>query len=203
MDPPDDATELSQPSGSELEFDELLISESFSPDSWGDHSLTTCVNWLRLREYEASMWQREFRLKRSKLHETLIGIRGNLEKLFLKMDRLCGGPRSYLAKGLGEIPPKVKAYYKEFLAAYDGIGDVLEEYIAYAHHYRTKYGEGEIPDTKPPHARQPPVMRNDLFENLDLLQTALGNLAGSLNEQSAGTADRADDAPDGPGRRSA
>ena len=135
MDPPDDASESGLPAGRELEFDKLLISESFSREKRGDHSLTTCVRWLRLREYEASIWQRDFRLNRSQLHETLTGIRGNLEKLFIKMDRLCEGPRSYLAVGLGEVPAKIKNYYKEFLRAYDGICDVLREYIAYANHY--------------------------------------------------------------------
>jgi len=202
MGPPDDASESGSPDGSELKFDQLLISESFSPDNYEEYSLTTCVSWLRSREYEASMWALNYRLNRSELHETLVGIRSNLVVMFRKMDRLCGGSRSYLAVSLGEVPIKTQKLYKEFLAANDGIGDVLEEYIAYANHYKTKYAKGEIPDTKPPRARQPPEMREELFEKLDLLQAALRNLAASLEGESAGT-DTGEDAPDRPERRSA
>ncbi|MGP7998904.1 MAG: hypothetical protein ACLPKI_16540 [Streptosporangiaceae bacterium] len=146
------------------------------------------------------MWKRDFRLKGSELYETLTSIRSNAENLFKKMDRLCEGPRSYLAVSLGKLPAKTQAYYAEFLVAYDGICDVLREYIAYANHYNVRYKIGERPDTKPP---LPPEMREDLFGKLNLLEEALRNLAESLEDQSAGTTDVGQDATDGPGRRSA
>ncbi len=203
MSTPGGTSESGLPAGSELKFDTLLISGSFSQDNCRDYSLATCVSWLRLRKYEISMWKHEFRLNRSELYETLTGIRGNLEKLYSKMDRLCDVRQSYLVVKLRRIPATTQAYYREFLAANDEIGDVLHEYIAYANHYNVRYERGELPDINPLHARPQPEIRRDLFEKLDLLMTALGNLAGSLEDPSVEIADVGQDAPVGPERRPA
>lgn len=187
----------------DLKFDSLLISESFSQDNCRDYPLTACVSWLHSRVAVVSTWPHDFRMNRADLPRALTQIQDNLLSLYRKMNRLCEGPRSYLAACLEDIPETTKKYYGEFTRTYDRIGDALDEYKAYANHYETSLKEGKIPQTKPTRARRPDQIREDLFENLETLLVALRNLADSLEGLPARTADDDQDPPDEPRRRTA
>ena len=174
MPPPGDAGQHGPPVGNELKFEELLIAESFSLDNYRSYPLGVCASWLRLREYDVLIWIRNFRQHRSELHKTLTDIRSNLEDMFTKLDRVGGGPRSYLAVASPvEIPDRIENLFKEFLDIHDEIGDVLEQYIPYAHAYEIKNANGQILDTRRL-ARQPADMRKDFLEKLDLTQERIG-----------------------------
>ncbi len=198
MPPPGEASD-----SGELAFDRLLISESFSPENCRDYPLTTCISWLTLRTAVASTWQHEFRMNREDLYGALKHLRSNLNGLYQKMNRLCEGPRSYLAACPENIPPETRAYYQEFLTAYDRISDALEEYIAYANHYKISLERGEIPQTKSQGARGPTEIKNDLFENLGFLTHALQSLAGSLQDLQLEAPEAHQDPPGEPEPRTA
>jgi hypothetical protein len=188
--------------GHEGDFDELLISGNFSEENCREYPLTTCISWLRLREHEVSMWERDFRLHQSELHNTLVDIRKRLTDLYKKMDRLCEGERCYLVLMLRTVPAAVQGYYNEFLAAHDTIGDALRAYIAYARHYELKYAKGELP-ARQPQGHRPEDMRKSLFDSFALLKTALRNLVEALADPAVQPAVPGQDTPDGPERRSA
>jgi hypothetical protein len=197
MAPPGGTGDSRSPAGHADDFDQLLLSEDFGAENCRDYPMTDCVSWLRLRERQVSMWERDFRQHRSQLHRTLADIRESLEALYQRMDRLGGEGDCYLAMTLNAIPVPVQGYYDEFLAAYDDTSRVLQDYVAYANHYQRRYENGEIPEP------EPPDMQKKLLSGFAYLKKALHGLAEKLADLAAQSADSGQDTPDGPDRRTA
>jgi hypothetical protein len=172
------------PEGHARDFGELLLSGDFNDDNIRKFPLTICVKWLRLRDDEVRLWKEDFNRNRGKLNKALADMRASLEKMFDRVTWLCSGRQCYLSAALREVPKEAEDYYDEFTHFYNAACDELDEYVAYAHHYETKYQQGERPDTQSPHTRKPAEIRAELLASLDSIKETMGNLAASLERSS-------------------
>jgi hypothetical protein len=168
------------PDGRIQDFGDLLLSGNFSDDNIRKFPLTICMEWLRLRNDEIKLWKEDFNRHRGNLPRALADMRASVEEMFNRVTWLCSGHQCYLSAALREIPEAAGDYYDEFTQFYNAACDELDEYMAYAHHYETKYKQGERPDTQSPNARKPSEIRAELLASLDGIKVALSNLAASL-----------------------
>jgi hypothetical protein len=195
------------PTGSEFEFNKLLAARIFSEDHCRDFSLATCTSWLRSLDIEIDSWEHSFRAQRKnpqENQEALGKLRENVNSLYQRVYRLCGSRRSYLSITLGKIPEEIQTVYIVFTDTNDEIGDLLNEYDAWANHYRITYKQGKILEAKPARGRGEPEIRKELFDHFKTQAGALGLLAEKVGEASlARPASQDTGAPGDSGLRSA